>query len=118
MIFLKMIITFYFSSEPTPKRMRSPNSTKLSLNDCCSPPIQPAPKKEILEQSPIRVEEPPLEVEKMPQISEVNSDDEKAESIAEYEKSIEKFTVVKDGLAVDSWMCKTCNCIFLNEVNI
>ena len=49
-----------------------------------------------------------------------HSEGEKSCCETEHEVSVSEtddFSVLKGGEKIDSWMCKTCNCIFLNEVS-
>ena len=115
-----------FREQPSPKRIRSPKS-------CCS---HHSNENEIDRESTEAADDvfpascSPLRTEKSdagalsvvapsPAKSSSQHDTEHEVSIAETEAhppSESEFSVVKDGEKVRSWMCKTCNCLFLNEV--
>ncbi|CBY23062.1 unnamed protein product [Oikopleura dioica] len=131
-----------FESEPTPKRMRSPNPTNLNLDD--------SHKEDdvITSESPLEITNerktffPHVDAaERTVEAIEDNDEDDVDISVEQLDESKNEISsvdsrspldqsstqddrmeikaqisVFKNGAKLNSWECKTCNCIFLNEI--
>lgn len=97
-----------FREAPSPKRAKSP-AAPLDL-DVTSKTDE---TDEVFEQQNQTIEsseiEPPQESEDKP-----NTTDDSADTEEVVEST--NISVHKAGEQIDSWMCKTCNCIFLDQV--
>jgi len=73
---------------------------------------------DVFECSPLRVDEEKETEEEVPNLSPKSDDIQTENEVSLAETETQEFSVLKDGEKVNSWMCKTCNCLFLNEVKI
>lgn len=131
-----MPLIFTFRDEPSAKRVRSP---KLTSNVIIENPqnghqeVQPE-NDEVFVTNDFKANEslesnrhqlsPRLKSDEEQTENEVSlNEPENSEPATNDQQSLERdiqrdeFVVTKDGEKINSWMCKTCNCLFLNEVS-
>ena len=113
-------ITFYCRTSPSPKRAKSPAECDLDVTSKTeeTDDVFVKGESEPVVEAEVKVEDEKEEEEEHESPNATQTSNESAEVDEKIEpQSSEKYSVHQSGEQIESWMCKTCNCIFLDEVS-